>query len=55
MAHCSREMYDAQWDIIIDDEFIEAYMHGIVVDCCDAIRRCFYPRIFIYSADYREK
>lgn len=55
MAHCSREMYDAQWDIILDDEFIEAYMHGMVVDCCDAIRRRFYPRIFIYSADYREK
>ena len=55
MAHCSREMYDAQWDILLDDEFLEAYKHGIVIDCCDKIRRRFYPQIFIYSADYREK
>jgi hypothetical protein len=55
MGHCQREIYDAQWDIILDDEFLEAYEHGIVVDFCDAIRRRCYPRIFTYSADYREK
>jgi hypothetical protein len=26
-----------------------------VIKCCDDIRRHFYPHIFIYSADYREK
>lgn len=55
MAHCSREIYDAQWEIILDDEFLDAYAHGIVIDCCDNIRGRFYPRIFTYSADYREK
>lgn len=55
MAHCHREIYHAQWEIILDDEFLEAYTHGIVIDCCDGIRRRFYPRIFTYSADYREK
>jgi hypothetical protein len=55
MAHCHRELYHAQWGVILDDEFLEAYVHGIVVDCCDEIRRRFYPRIFTYSADYREK
>ena len=55
MAHCHQELYHAQWAVILDDEFLEAYVHGIVIDCCDAIRRRFYPRIFTYSADYREK
>ena len=44
-----------QWDILLDDEFIEAWVHGIVIKCCDGIARRFYPRIFTYSADYLEK
>jgi hypothetical protein len=55
MAHCHREMYHAQWAIILDDEFLEAYQHGIVIACLDGIKRRFYPRIFTYSADYPEK
>jgi hypothetical protein len=55
MAHCQREMYQTQWGILLDDEFLEAFVHGIVIDCCDGICRRFYPRIFTYSADYREK
>ncbi|KAI0055695.1 hypothetical protein BV25DRAFT_1815207 [Artomyces pyxidatus] len=54
-AHCQRELYHEQWSTILDDEFIEAYRHGIVIDCCDGVRRRFYPRIFTYSADYPEK
>jgi Plavaka transposase len=55
MTHCHREMYHAQWSIILDDEFLEAYRHGVVWKCCDSIWRRFYPRIFTYSADYKEK
>lgn len=55
MTHCRREVIHAQWDILLDDEFIEAYTHGIVVVCCDGVTCCFYPRIFTYSADYPEK
>jgi len=55
MTHCRREIYDAQWDILLDDDFLYAYEHGMVINCFDAIRRRFYPRIFIYSADYKEK
>src|SRR5215471_5436535 len=54
-AHCHREAYHAQWAIILDNEFLEAYVHGIVIECLDGIRRRFYPRIFTYSADYKEK
>ncbi|KAF7966162.1 hypothetical protein HWV62_39770 [Athelia sp. TMB] len=49
------EIFHAQWEILLDDEFIQAYQHGIVVVCPDGISRRFYPRIFTYSADYPEK
>ena len=55
MTHCRRELLHAQWDILLDDEFLEAYEHGIVIECCDEITRRFYPRILTYSADYKEK
>ncbi|KAF7965535.1 hypothetical protein HWV62_43046 [Athelia sp. TMB] len=55
LTHCRRELFHAQWDILLDDEFMEAYVHGIVVLCCDGILRRFYPRIFVYAADYPEK
>jgi hypothetical protein len=45
----------AQWEILLDEEFQEAWVHGIVVECCDGVKRRFYPRIFTYSADYPEK
>ena len=55
MAYCHRELIHAQWKIILDDEFIEAWLHGIVILCCDGIRRRFYLRIFTHSGDYPEK
>ena len=55
MAHCRREVLHAQWEILLDDEFVYAYEHGIVINCCDGITRQFYPRIITYSADYKEK
>ena len=45
----------AAWELLLDDEFMEAYVHGIVVNCVDGIRRRIYPRFFTYSADYPEK
>lgn len=54
-THCHRELIHAQWKIILDSEFIEAYLHGIIIRGHDGILRRFYPRIFTYSADYPEK
>lgn len=54
-AHCRREYLHEQWKIILDDDFIIAYKHGIVIPCYDGTSRRFYPRIFTYSADYPEK
>lgn len=55
MRHCRRELLHAQWNVLLDDQLIEAYKHGIVVECCDRITRRFYPRFLTYSADYKEK
>jgi Plavaka transposase len=55
LTHCKRELYHASWNILLDDAFMEAYEHGIVVTWMDGLERRFYPRIFTYSADYPEK
>ena len=43
------------WELMLDDEFVEAYHHGMVVTFADGIPRLGVPRIFTYSADYPEK
>ena len=55
LKHCKRMFLHAQWKELLDDEFLEAYEHGVVIECCDGITRRFYLRIFAYSADYPEK
>ncbi|KAH6890807.1 hypothetical protein BKA70DRAFT_1441710 [Coprinopsis sp. MPI-PUGE-AT-0042] len=55
IAHCAREMFHAQWKIMLDDDLLEAMEKGIVIMCPDGIERRFFPRIFTYSADYPEK
>ena len=55
LMHCRWELMQAIWDILLDDEFLHAYEHGIVLRCADGIFRLVYPRIFTYSADYSEK
>src|ERR1700692_4795001 len=47
-THCHREFFHEQWRILLDDEFLEAYEHGVVIHCCDGITRRVYPRIFTY-------
>lgn len=54
-TQCHRELMHEQWKILLDDEFLEAWEHGIILRCPDGILRRFYPRIFTYSADYPEK
>lgn len=55
LTHCQRELLHAQWKALLDDDFLEAYEHGVVIECCDGIKRRFYLRIFTYAADYPEK
>ena len=55
LTHCHRELFHAQWRVLLDDEFLDAYEHGIVITCPDQVERRIFPRIFTYSADYPEK
>ncbi|KAJ3512823.1 hypothetical protein NMY22_g15219 [Coprinellus aureogranulatus] len=55
LTHIRRELFHAQWKILLDAEFVEAYQHGLVIDCLDGVCRRFYPRILTYSADYPER
>jgi hypothetical protein len=55
MSHCHRELTHQQWKLLLDDEFLDAYEHGIVSESGDGIMCRFYPRIFTYSCDYKEK
>jgi hypothetical protein len=54
-THCRRELFHACWDTLLDQDFLHAYRHGIVLKCADGVLCRIFPRIFTYSADYPEK
>ncbi|KAF8554102.1 hypothetical protein OG21DRAFT_1477113 [Imleria badia] len=54
-VHCRREFFHAQWLKLLDNEFIKAYQHGIMLMCADSVARHLYPCLLTYSADYPEK
>ncbi len=43
MTHCHRDYVHAQWKELLDDEFLEAYEHGVVIECCDGLKCRFLP------------
>jgi hypothetical protein len=43
------------WDVLLNEEFMYAYKHGIIVPFADGISRHSYPCLFSYSADYPER
>ncbi|KAG6326332.1 hypothetical protein ID866_12757 [Astraeus odoratus] len=53
-SHYHRELFHEQWKVLLDEEFLDAYQHGIVITSCDDVTQQFYLRIFIYSGDYPE-
>ena len=55
MAHCWRELMQAIWKYMLDDDFIHAMIYGVVVTYYNGIKRQIYPWIFTYSANYPEK
>ena len=54
-THCHWELMHEQWKILLDDEFLEAWKHSIVIWYPDGLLQWFYPWIFTYSADYPKK
>jgi hypothetical protein len=55
LTHCKRELMHTIWSLLLDEEFMHAYVHGAVIECIDGIMCCFFPCFFIHSADYPEK
>lgn len=55
LTHLRRELMQAIWRILLDDDFMDAYENGIVIMFPDGIQRRLFPRFFTYSADYPEK
>ncbi|PPQ85893.1 hypothetical protein CVT26_001311 [Gymnopilus dilepis] len=55
ITHLKRELMHAIWLLLLDAEFMSAYVNGIIVKCADGIIRRIFPRFFTYSADYPEK
>jgi hypothetical protein len=37
LTHCKRELFQAIWNILLDDEFVDAYTNGMVVECSDQV------------------
>ncbi|KIK26402.1 hypothetical protein PISMIDRAFT_274760 [Pisolithus microcarpus 441] len=55
LTHCKRELMQAIWKFLLDDDFISAYEHGMVIEFPDGVSRQVFPRLLTYSADYPEK
>ncbi|ETW82716.1 hypothetical protein HETIRDRAFT_54372 [Heterobasidion irregulare TC 32-1] len=55
LRHCKRDLMHAIWLLLLDADFMEAYEHGMLINCGDGIVRRIFPRFFTYSADYPEK
>ena len=35
--HCAQELMHEQWKILLDNDFLEAWKHGIVIMCPDGL------------------
>lgn len=55
LTFLKRDLMQKIWSLLLNDEFMHAYEHGIIIKCADGIDRRVYPRFFAYSADYPEK
>ncbi|KAG2056614.1 hypothetical protein BDR06DRAFT_981321 [Suillus hirtellus] len=55
LTYCHRELFHSCWDTLLDEDFLEAYQHGIVLKCADGMLQRIFPQIFTYLADYPEK
>jgi len=43
------------WLLILDETFVDAYTHRMLITCSDGVKRRIFPGIFTYAADYPEK
>jgi hypothetical protein len=43
------------WLLMLDNTFMDAYVHGMLITCGNGVKRRIFPQIFTYTADYPEK
>jgi hypothetical protein len=55
LTHLRRELIQAIWLLLLDDEFIHAYLHGLEMELFHEILCLLFPRFLCHSADYPEK
>ncbi|THV06142.1 hypothetical protein K435DRAFT_816014 [Dendrothele bispora CBS 962.96] len=54
-VHPTQEIMHAVWMLLLDEDLLDAYIHGLLLCCTDEILRRLYPRFFSHSADYLER
>ncbi|KAK1235358.1 hypothetical protein PQX77_001424 [Marasmius sp. AFHP31] len=55
LTHCKRELMQAVWFLLLDEDFRHAWVYGLLILCADGVLRRIFPRFFSYSADYPEQ
>jgi hypothetical protein len=55
LTHLRRELAQAIWMLLLDDDFMHAYIHGVLFRLADGIMQLFFPLFLVYSSDYPEK
>jgi len=55
LKFCRQELMQQIWLLLLNNDFMHAYEHGIVLLCGDNIKWQLFPHFFTYSADYPEK
>ncbi|KAI0365862.1 hypothetical protein BV20DRAFT_1027357 [Pilatotrama ljubarskyi] len=55
LTFLKRELIQRIWLLLLDDAFVYAYVHGLVLLCGDDVRRRLFIRFLLYAADYPEK
>jgi hypothetical protein len=55
LKQLKKDLFHAVWELLIDDDFVHAYVHGLVFKLFDRLSRVGFPRFFFYSMDYPEK
>ena len=55
LTHCRHELTHAVWSKLLDDDFVDAWSSGMVLEFADGVKRRAFLRIVTYAADYLEK
>ena len=55
LRYLKESLFQAVWAVLLDEEFMAAYTHGILMECADGVLRRQFLRVMLYSADYPEK